>query len=810
MFILLPIWFLSWAVLMPLTSVKTSVPPLSGLDMFTFGNIAPDKEARYAGQLILAWIFTFWILWNLKKEMKHFVLTRQFWLMDPRNAACPQANTVLITGVPARFLTEAAITKLFSHLPGGVRKVWLNRDLKDMPEIYDRRLSACNKLESAETSLIGLATKLHNKKLKEAAKAAKKSGKPVDQSSGNGSDDRPLTEPSIGDAEQDITLAEKLVPKEKRPTHRLPAGFMPFALPFIGKKVDTIEWAREEIDKTTKELEERRKVLAQDIAKTSEAPPAETAHPDDDVAEPEEDKEHPSQTYPPLNSAFVLFNKQIAAHLALQSLTHHQPYRMTGKFVNVSPDDIIWSNLNMNPYEARVRKAISWAITAALIIFWAIPVAFVGFVSNIHALCAQYSWLNWICNLPKVVVGIISGILPPVLLAVLMMLLPIVLRLLSKFEGVPQRTGVELSLMTRFFLFQVVHSFLIVTFSSGIIAALPGLLNDPTSIPTILAQNLPQASTFFLTYIILQGLTGVASGFLTIVPLIVYYVKLILLGSTPRSVFGIKYTGRSVQWGTLWPGITLLVVITLSYSVIAPIINGLACASFFLFYLLYKYLFIWQLEQPRSDETGGLFYPKALQHIFVGLYLQQVCLAALFFLAQNDNQKPGAIPEGALMVVLIVITAFFHMILNNSYGPLLHALPLSLAEKLGGLPDTPEQGSVSENDGKEKTAGPSVPAPSQAAKGKATSIEEAEEGGPSDADDADETSLKGLTDDNGPQEFDHPASIEPQRVIWLPRDTLGLGQAEEAAIRERGIDVSTQGAVMNGKGNVDVSSAPPE
>ena len=55
------------------------------------------------------------------------------------------------------------------------------------------------------------------------------------------------------------------------------------------------------------------------------------------------------------------------------------------------------------------------------------------------------------------------------------------------------------------------------------------------------------------------------------------------------------------------------------------------------------------------------------------------------------------------------------MILNNSYGPLLHALPLSLAEKLGGLPDTPEQGSVAEDDGKEKSAGPSVSAPSQGA-----------------------------------------------------------------------------------------------
>jgi hypothetical protein len=50
----------------------------------------------------------------------------------------------------------------------------------------------------------------------------------------------------------------------------------------------------------------------------------------------------------------------------------------------------------------------------------------------------------------------VQGILPPVLLAVLMMLLPIVLRLLARFEGIPKKTGLELSLMTRFFIFQVV------------------------------------------------------------------------------------------------------------------------------------------------------------------------------------------------------------------------------------------------------------------------------------------------------------------------------------------------------------------
>lgn len=44
------------------------------------------------------------------------------------------------------------------------------------------------------------------------------------------------------------------------------------------------------------------------------------------------------------------------------------------------------------------------------------------------------------------------------LLAVLFMLLPIVLRMLARFEGIPQHTGVELSLMDRFFIFEVIVS----------------------------------------------------------------------------------------------------------------------------------------------------------------------------------------------------------------------------------------------------------------------------------------------------------------------------------------------------------------
>ena len=82
--------------------------------------------------------------------------------------------------------------------------------------------------------------------------------------------------------------------------------------------------------------------------------------------------------------------------------------------------------------------------------------AFVGAITNIHSLCTTYHWLAWVCDLPGVVISFIQGFLPTVLLALLFMLVPIVLRILARMEGIPQKTGVELSLMDRFFLFQVI------------------------------------------------------------------------------------------------------------------------------------------------------------------------------------------------------------------------------------------------------------------------------------------------------------------------------------------------------------------
>ncbi|KAG8776362.1 hypothetical protein FRC12_000959 [Ceratobasidium sp. 428] len=61
-------------------------------------------------------------------------------------------------------------------------------------------------------------------------------------------------------------------------------------------------------------------------------------------------------------------------------------------------------------------------------------------------------------------------------------------------------------------------------------------------------------------------------------------------------------------------------------------------------------------------------------------------MAALLLLTRDQNNKPSAMPQGALMVVLIAVTIGFSPIVPSSYTPLTDPLPLTLAHKSFYMP----------------------------------------------------------------------------------------------------------------------------
>jgi hypothetical protein len=77
-----------------------------------------------------------WVWYLIKREMAHFVTVRQQYLISKDHSTSAQASTILVTGVPRRYLNERALAKLYAHLPGGVRKVWLNRSVSHPNPIY--------------------------------------------------------------------------------------------------------------------------------------------------------------------------------------------------------------------------------------------------------------------------------------------------------------------------------------------------------------------------------------------------------------------------------------------------------------------------------------------------------------------------------------------------------------------------------------------------------------------------------------------------------------------------------------------------
>ena len=122
---------------------------------------------------------------------------------------------------------------------------------------------------------------------------------------------------------------------------------------------------------------------------------------------------------------------------------------------------------------------------------------------------------------------------------------------------------------TWYFAFQVIQVFLVTTFSSGAAAVATKIANEPTLIPTLLANNLPKASNFYLSYFILQGTASAAKNILNYDYLFEYLAYDELFDRTPRQQYD-RYTRmKGIRWGSVYPKFTNMAVIGKSVPTIS-------------------------------------------------------------------------------------------------------------------------------------------------------------------------------------------------------------------------------------------------
>lgn len=267
-------------------------------------------------------------MYAITRETIYFINIRHAYLLANFNAARISSRTILFTDVPAEYHDQERLASLFG---GSMKRSWLSTDCKELTEKVEERDKDAMKLESAEIKLVQLANK-RRLKWEKKNDARKDASAPADG------------------ADAEVALPGARYMKDgDRPKHRLGK------IPLIGKKVDTIEWCRSELGRLVPEVQKEQKLQQAFEGKL-------------------------------LPSVFVEFHTQQAAQAAYRRMTPSKAPHMYPRAINTTPNDIIWNNLSITKSQRKLRKIGTTTFIVLMILFWSIPVAVVGAISNINYL----------------------------------------------------------------------------------------------------------------------------------------------------------------------------------------------------------------------------------------------------------------------------------------------------------------------------------------------------------------------------------------------------------------------------------------
>jgi hypothetical protein len=262
------------------------------------------------------------------------------------------------------------------------------------------------------------------------------------------------------------------------------------------------------------------------------------------------------EKFPLLHSAFVTFENPLAAHMVCQTIIHTKPGYMAPRTLLTSRDDVVWGNVCIPWWNRTIRAVASNVLIAGVAILCVVPSAFVGLLSQIIYLTQAVEWLSWINNFPEWALGLFQGVLPPILLAILVKGFAAVLEYLIRKQGISTKSGIDLKIQDFYFFFLFVQTTLVVSLSAGVTTIANEMASGGSLVAT-LAKNLPKASNYFLSYVILQALSVSANSLLRIDRLGGKFLLSPIFDKTVTQMIR-REKGQDIQWGTFIPFYTNL------------------------------------------------------------------------------------------------------------------------------------------------------------------------------------------------------------------------------------------------------------
>jgi hypothetical protein len=566
------------------------------LDTLTWSHISPHHANRLTVHLVLVVLFVALVCTLIYKELHVYVRTKHAILSSHEHRQTASATTVLLLSVPDKYLAHSAhIEELFAALPGGgVRHVWVNRDCGPLIHKMKERDRVFRQLETFQTKIIAQCQQNSNVQQKEQSVLGSLSSRIIgpytaqpqlfplttDQvnnintnnsntnNNENNTHGRHPKTPSTKHSFESLNLPGRLwnqymstssMPRVSLPLFRILG--IPVTLPFLSPTIDALTWHKAELNRLNAEVHTLQR-----------------AYRDDEL-------------YPRVGSCFVQFHNQLAAHLACQAVVFTDPQLAGSRLslLEIDPRDVNWENLDVGWKTSLTRHVIVSTLNAALIVGWTFPVAVIAVLSQIDFLPELVPGFGWVDAIPPQLRLMVSGVLPAVVISLVMGRTPAIFRFLARLKALPTKTAEQLNVQSSLFPFLFTQVFLVVAISRGTIAIFAQIVHLPFSVLTLLAYNVPKGANFFYSYIFLQGFSVAGECFLQGSRLTKMYIWRPLFERTARDRFATLTVLDPLDWGSLYPRMTVLAVIGMVYMAIAPLICVFASLAFGMLYLAFKY-----------------------------------------------------------------------------------------------------------------------------------------------------------------------------------------------------------------------------
>ncbi|KAJ4813474.1 ERD (early-responsive to dehydration stress) family protein [Rhynchospora pubera] len=493
-----PIAMLGLSVLVPVnwtseTLEKTKALTFNDIDKLSISNVGKGSDRLWA-HLTMAYAITFWTFYVLYREYKVVATMRlNFLALEERR---PDQFTVMVRNVPPD--PDESVSEHVQHFFSVNHRDYLSHQV-----VYN-----ANKLANVVDKKKSLQNWLVYYENKHARNP------------------------------------------EKRPTAK--TGFWGL----WGKRVDAIDYYKNEIEKLSIEEESERELIMND-----------------------------QKAIMPV--AFVSFKSRWGAAVCAQTQQSSNPTIWLTEWAP-EPRDVYWPNLSIPFFELTIRRLIMAVALFFLTFFFMIPIAFVQSLANIEGIERVAPFLRPLIE-KKVVKSFIQGFLPGIVLKIFLILLPTILMTMSKIEGHTSLSGLNRKSAAKYYLFLFVNVFLGSVITGTAFQQLDSFIHQSANtIPETIGESIPMKASFFITFIMVDGWAGIAAEILRLKPLIMFHIKNSFLVKTDQDREQAMDPG-SLDFASSEPRIQLYFLLGLVYAAVTPILLPFILLFFGFSYLVFRH-----------------------------------------------------------------------------------------------------------------------------------------------------------------------------------------------------------------------------